>query len=144
MYVKIPSHFRYRIYYIASLVRLAAEMQGLLHFVQELEIAWTRCYTAWNSTSTGIAGHIHSSAVDSTGNESQHSTNDNNNTEIQNKPLSWVSIESAKKLGLESIVVAELESIESVAGVLPNLSLDEFPRMLAWSEGLDSILLLPL
>jgi len=104
-----------RIYYVASLVRLSAEMLGLLHFVQELESAWTRCSNAWNcsNTSRGI------------------------------RPLSSVSHEAAKKLGFQYIV-DELESLKSVAAVLPTLSLDEFPRMMAWSEGLDSVLLFPL
>jgi hypothetical protein len=104
-----------RVYYVASLVRLSAEMLGLLHFVRELEIAWNRCYNAWSSTIS---------------------------TEI--KPLNWVSREAANKLRLGNITT-EIETVEASVGVvLPTLSSDEFPRMLAWSEGLDSVLLLPL
>ncbi|KAH7616649.1 hypothetical protein Ndes2526B_g08746 [Nannochloris sp. 'desiccata'] len=118
--LEIPRAQRYfaalgRIYYVASLVRLSAEALGLLHFVRELETAWTRCHTAWNSS--------HRSEI---------------------KPLSSVSNEAAKKLGLDYIV-NEIERVGSImTGVLPTLSLDQFPRMLVWSEGLDSILLLPL
>jgi hypothetical protein len=105
-----------RIYYVASLVRLSAEMLGLLHFVQELELNWTRCTTVWNHTTT--------------------------NTEI--KPLSWVVSEAANKLG-QSSILTEIESVDSsMVEVLHRLRLDEFPRMLAWSEGLDSVLLIPL
>jgi hypothetical protein len=105
-----------RIYYVASLVRVSAETLGLLHLVRELDTAWTRCDNAWNSCSTskGIS-----------------------------RPLSSVSHDAAKKLGFD-FIINELESLGSVAAVLPSMSLDDFPRMMSWSEGLDSVLLLPL
>jgi hypothetical protein len=55
-----------------------------------------------------------------------------------------VSSEAAKKVGFES-VLEDIDGVEAkVAVALATMNLDDFPRMLAWGEGLDSILLLPL
>ena len=93
-----------RIYFVASLVRLAADALGLLRFVHELEMDWARCSTAWSV-------------------------------------LAAPALNAAERLGIP--LLFELQRLEKVEAVLPSLSMDEFPRMLVWNEGLDALTLIP-
>lgn len=56
--------------------------------------------------------------------------------------LGWAAGEAAVQVGLP--LAAELRALDAAAVAAPGMSLDDFPRMLAWSEGLDGVTLVPL
>ena len=109
-----------RIYCVATLVRHAADELGLLRLVPELRADWARCWRAWSEADTEgfLAG------------------------EASARPLCEVSLIAGLVAGIN--ICHEIEVIEGAEALLQKLSQDDFPRMLAWSEGLEGVTLIPI
>lgn len=114
--------------------RLAAQQLGLFSLVGELQEAWAQVEAAWLST----ASLISDSAADGDGAEP---------AEQQQQPAfrdaalgAW---EAACGPGAGSPAAVQ-GMLQSAAAQLGAMSLDDFPRMLAWSQGLCGLTLLPL
>jgi len=111
-----------KVYLVAGLVRLAAEQSGLMHVVPELQKKWARCHTAWTISV-----------------EAEGDGGESDATSVQLRKAVMVA---AGTLGVP--LAEELGAVEAASVTCAAMSLDEFPRMLAWCEGLDALTLLPL
>lgn len=123
-----------RVYLVASVVKIAADMLGLLRMVPELQQGWARCQAAWDSECSMDGGAGQAGGQPSVKGE----------TGPLSSPPSFgeAVLAAAGAMGLN--LSEEMDAVHAAPHTLSAMSLDDFPRLLAWCDGLDALTLLPL
>ncbi|EFN57995.1 hypothetical protein CHLNCDRAFT_142159 [Chlorella variabilis] len=159
-----------QLYCAAAIVRLAAQQLGLFSLVPELQEAWALAETAWQSMPPAAArpaaeeqpvaggsqaGGVKLEAAEDAGGEEQARQEP---LAAQQPPFreaalaasrAWATAAAAGNGGGScaggfSDAQTVLEIVQGAPARLDGMSLDDFPRLLEWSEGLCSLTLLPL
>lgn len=117
--------------------RLAAQQLGLFSLVVELQEAWAQVEAAWLSPPPSPEG---SGCADEPAKQ-QPAAEQRQQPALRDAAL--VAWEAACAAGIGSPAMVQ-GFLQTAAVRLEALSLDAFPRMLAWSEGLCGLTLLPL
>lgn len=116
--------------------RLAAQQLGLFSLVLEVQEAWAQVEATWLSSA--------SSAVDSNGSGSEPGATEQQRQQPAFRDAALAAWEAACPAGGAGSPGAVQGLLQRAAAQLQAMSPDDFPRMLAWSEGLCGLTLLPL
>ncbi|PSC70572.1 hypothetical protein C2E20_5957 [Micractinium conductrix] len=147
-----------QLYCCAAVVRLAAQQLGLFTLVAELQEGWAQAEAAWRSmpqhaTSSGQGAQEEQRPAADTEGAAEAPEEDLQppfREAVFAAAHAWAAAaggEAAEQSDAVAPGEAALPLLRAVAAApaaLEALSLDEFPRMLAWSEGLCGLTLLPL
>lgn len=125
-----------QLYHAAAIVRLAAQQLGLFSLVLEVQEAWAQVEATWLSSA--------SSAVDSNGSGSEADAAEQQRRQPAFRDAALAAWEAACPAGGAGSPAAVQGLLQSTAAQLQAMNPDDFPRMLAWSEGLCGLTLLPL
>ena len=133
-----------QVYAAAAAVRLAAEQLGMLGLVAELAEAWGAVEGAWRTPLPHPAG---SPEQESAAQQQQQQDAQEEEDEREAEWQALVFSEAVLRASSQHVAAtapdvlagreapALLQVVEGAAGTLQGLSVDEFPRMLAWSGG---------